>query len=124
MPRTLGGNDSTDGHPLVHQSGQRHTPTVARLTEHFIVRNTYVGEVHLVELGFACHLIERPHLDTRGVHVDHEGGEAGMFHCLGLGAHHQQSPAGQMRQRGPNLLTVHDPLVAVALTLGGETREV
>ena len=73
-----------------------------------------VGEVHLVELGLAGHLAQRPDLDAGSVHVDDERGEAGVLHGLGIGAHDEQAPARQVGERRPHLLAVDDPLVAVA----------
>ena len=54
------------------------------------------------------------------VHVDHEVGEALVLRLLGVGAGDEHAPAGQVGQRGPHLLAVDDPLVAV---LDGSGRQ-
>src|SRR5205823_1051497 len=56
----------------------------------------------------------RPYLDTGRVHVDHEVREALVFRRVGIGARDEHPPARDVRERGPHLLSVHDPLVAVA----------
>ena len=58
------------------------------------------------------------------MHVDHERGETRVLHGFGIGAHDEQTPTRQVRQRGPHLLAVGDPLLAVLHALGGQTREV
>jgi hypothetical protein len=87
-------------------------------------RDADVGEVDLVELGLAGDLAQRPHLDAGRVHVDHEGGHALVLHGLGVGAGDEHAPARQVGERGPHLLAVDDPLVAVAHALRGEAGEV
>ena len=47
-----------------------------------------------------------------------------MLGHVGVGAHEQQPPAGDVRHARPDLLTVDDPLVAVAHGRRGERRDV
>ena len=56
---------AADRDPLVHQRGQRHAPAVADRAEALAVGDPGVGEVHLVELGLARHLAQRPDVDGR-----------------------------------------------------------
>ena len=58
--------------PLVHQGGDRDVPAVALGPDAHRVGDAHVVEEHLVELGVAGDLHERPHLDARRVHVDDE----------------------------------------------------
>ena len=58
------------------------------------------------------------------VHVDDEGGEAGVLDRFGVGAHDQQAEARQMGQGRPHLLSVDGPLVAVAHALRRQPGEV
>ena len=106
-------NLAADGHPLVHQRREHDPPAVADVAEPLGVGDPDVGEVHLVELGLAGDLVQRPHLDARRVHVDHEVGHALVLRRIGVGAGDQHPPSGEVRQGGPHLLTVDDPLVAV-----------
>ena len=112
-PEPRGADGAADRHPLVHQRGERDPPAIAGRAERLGVRDARVGEVHLVELGLAGHLPQRADLDAGGVHVDDEGGEAGVLHGLRVGAHDEQAPPRDVGQRRPDLLAVDDPLVAV-----------
>ena len=58
------------------------------------VGDPHVGQEHLVELGLAGDLAQRPDLDARGVHVDDEVGQARVLGHVGVGAGDQQGPAG------------------------------
>ena len=90
-------------------------PAVADVAEPLGVGDAHVGEVHLVELGLAGHLAQRPHLDAGRVHVDDEvrscpcacgaRGRCGRRAC---------PSRDEVGERGPHLLAVDDPLVAVA----------
>ncbi len=93
-PEPFGGDGATDRHPLVHERRERHPPPVARIAESLGVGDAHVGEVHLVELGFAGHLAQRTHLDAGRLHVDDARGEARVLGHLGVGAEHEQPPPG------------------------------
>ena len=120
--RALRRDRAADRDPLVHQRGQRDPPAVAGLAEQLGVGDAGVGEEDLVELGLAGHLAQRPDLDAGRLHVDDERGEAGVLHRFGVGAHDEQAPARQVGERGPHLLAVDDPLVAVAHALATTAR--
>ncbi len=109
---------------LVHQRGHRDGPAVADLAEPVFVRDAGVGEVHLVELGLARHLAQRPGLHPGPVHVDDKVGQALVFGHIRIGAGQQQTPARLVRQAGPHLLPVDHPVVAVAHRAGGQPRQV
>ncbi|MFO1425763.1 MAG: hypothetical protein U1F11_02065 [Steroidobacteraceae bacterium] len=67
---------------------------------------------------------ERPHDHARSVHVEQEVGQARV---LGLGrirARQQQAPVGVVGARGPDLLAVDHPLVAIADGGSADTGEV
>jgi hypothetical protein len=78
-----------------------------------VSRDPSVREVDLVELGLARHLPERAHVHARSVHVHDKGGEPGVLGHLRVGPDDQQAPLRHVRERRPDLLAVHDPLVAV-----------
>jgi hypothetical protein len=82
------------------------------------VRNTLVEVSHAGDLG------ERTHLDAGGAHVDDEVGDALVLGHIGVGASQQDAVVGVLAERGPDLLAVDDPLVAVALGAGAQRREV
>jgi hypothetical protein len=83
-----------------------------------------VGEEHLVEQGPAGHLLQRPHLDARLVHVDGEVGDALVLGRVRVGAGQQHAEVGDLAARRPHLLPVDDPLVAVLHRLGVQAGEV
>ena len=84
---------TADRHALVHQRRERDAPAFADVAEPFAVGDAHVGDVHLVELGLAGRLHERPHLDARRVHVDDEHRHALVLHLLGVGAHEDDAEA-------------------------------
>src|SRR5690606_34518563 len=61
---------------LVEQRGVGGGPAVVHVADAVLVGHLGVGEEHLVEHGVAGHLLERPDLDARLVHVDGEPGDA------------------------------------------------
>ena len=76
------------------------------------VKNTSLND------GAAGHLAQRPDLDAGRVHVDDEAGEALVLGQVGVGAADDLADVAVLRARGPHLLAVDDPLVAVALGPG------
>ena len=113
-PAPFARDAATDGDPLVHQRRERDPPPLADVAEPLLVGDADVGEVHLVELGLTGDLVERAHLDAGRLHVDHEVGHALVLRLVGVGAGDEHPPLGEVGERGPDLLAVDDPLVAVA----------
>ena len=56
--------------PLVRQRRVRDRPPVVQPADEVVVGHEHVVEEHLVELGLAGDLHERPDLDARRRHVD------------------------------------------------------
>ena len=75
--------------------------------------HSYVGEEHFVELGISGDLEEWSDLDTRRMHVEDEVREPLVLRHVGVSAHEQHAETGVMGAACPDLLAVHDPLVAV-----------
>ncbi len=78
------------------------------------VGHAHVGEVHLVEIRGAGHLLDAADLDAGGVHVEEEKGEALVLGRPGIAPGDDDAPVGEVRAGGPDLLAVDDPVVAVA----------
>jgi len=115
---------AADGDPLVHQRGGGHPPALADLAEPVLVGDAHVGEEHLVELGLAGDLPQRPHLDAGRGHVADEVGHAAVLGHVRVGAGDQDRPARLVRHGRPHLLAVDDPVVAVAHGAGAERGQV
>src|SRR5262249_56901683 len=101
-----GGGARADGDSLVHERGDGDPPPVAHAAEATGVGHGHVGEVHLVELGVAAELAQRPYFHAGTVHVEHEGGETLVLGLVGVGPGQQEAPAGHVGYRRPNLLPV------------------
>ena len=86
--------------------------------------DAHAREEHLVEVGDAGDLAQRPHVDAGRLHVDDEVRDAAVLRLLGIGARDQDPPVGVLRVRVPHLLPVDDPLVAVAHRTRAERGEV
>jgi hypothetical protein len=89
-----------------------------------VVGDPHVLEEHLVEGGTAGHLTQRAHLNARRVHVDDEPGEAAVLGQVGVGATDHLADVAVVGARGPHLLTVQNPLVAVAFGAHLQTGQV
>ena len=104
-------------HPLVGQRRLRHAPAEVLLADQVLGRHAHVGEEHFVEAeaAFAGHALDRAHFDARDVHRDDEVRDAGVLRAVGAGARDEDAELGELRERRPDLLAVHDVDVAVAL---------
>ena len=110
--------------PLVGQRGVGHRPAVVEPTEQIGVGHAAVGHEDLVEQRPTRHLAQRADVDAGLVHLDGEVGDAPMLRHVGVGAGEQHAEVGDLRAGRPHLLTVDDPLVAVADRLGLQAGEV
>ena len=111
---------AADGHPLVHERGQRHPPAVAHVAHPVGLRHLGVGQVDLVELRLAGHLAQWPDFHAGLMEVDAEVGHAAVLGGIRVGSGDEQAPAGHVGVAGPYLLAVHHPFIAV---LDGTTRK-
>ena len=96
------------------EAEQRHRdpPPVTGLADDEVGGGPGAGEEDLVELRGAGELADRPDLDPGLVERDEQERQARVALRAGLGAGEHEAPVGQVRQRGPHLLPVEDPLVA------------
>ena len=69
-----------------------------------------IGEEGLVEFGTAGDLHDRTDLDPGLIHRHEQIAEPGMAFGARLGAGNDEDPVGELGQRRPDLLPVHDPL--------------
>ena len=99
--------------PLVHERRVGGGPPVVEATDQRGVGHPGVGDEDLVEERVAGHLLERAHVDAVLEHVEGEVGDALVLGHVGVGAGQQHAEVGVLAARGPHLLAVDDPLVAV-----------
>ena len=99
--------------PLVHEGRVGGRPPVVEAADQGGVGHPGVGDEDLVEERVARHLLERAHVDAVLEHVEGEVGDALVLGDVGVGAGQQHAEVGVLAARGPHLLAVDDPLVAV-----------
>ena len=102
-----------EARPLVGQRRVRRGPAVVETADQRRVRHPGVGDEDLVEECMARHLLERTDVDTVLEHVEGEVRDALVLGHVGVGAGEQHAEVGVLAARGPHLLAVDDPLVAV-----------
>ena len=102
------------GAPLVRERRVRDRPAVVQPADEVVVGHEHLVEEHLVELGLAGDLHERPHLDARRLHVDDEVRDAPVLRHVGVGAGEADPPPRELRVRRPHLLPREQPAVVDA----------
>ena len=134
--RTMSSRSPAEG-PIPHRapppdSETRSFPSVTlasaqppvHLADEVLRRDPHVREEHLVEVGVAGHLADRADLDAREVHRADEVRHALVLRHIGVGAGDEDPELRLASARRPDLLAVHDPLVAVEHGPGAEAGEV
>ena len=104
---------AADHRPLVREHRVGDAPPFVDRPEPARVGNGHVREEHLVEVRHAVDLAQRPDLDAGRVHVEEERGDALVLRRIEIRAREQEAPIAVMRARRPDLLAVHDPLLAI-----------
>ena len=104
--------------PLEAERGLGDLPAVVHAADDVVLRAAGVGEEHLVELGRAVGLDDRPHLDAGLLHRHEQVRDARVLRRVRVGAGEQEDVVGVLGLGGPDLLAVDDPLVAVEHGLG------
>ena len=110
--------------PLVGQRRQRDPPALAGRADDVVGGHPGIGEEHLVERGMPVHLANRANLDTGLPHIDREVREAAVLGGVPVGPRDEQAVLGVVGARVPQLLPVHDPLVAVAVGPSHQAGEI
>ena len=112
------------GAALVRERRVGDRPSVVQRADELIVGHEHLVEEHLVELGVAGDLHERPHLDAGRLHVDDEIRDALVLRRVGVGARQADAPARELRVRRPHLLAREQPAVVDAHRARLQRREV
>jgi hypothetical protein len=108
---------------FVGQRGHRDAPAAVHLAEHQVVGHEDVVEEHLVELGLAEHVRQRPHSDAGTVHRQQEVRDA-LVPWASAGAGEQDRVRGEMGPAGPDLLAPHHPATVHFSRFGPKRRQV
>src|SRR2546427_47849 len=69
-------------------------------------------------------LLDRLDLDAGAFHIQEEHGEPLVLGHIGIGAGEKDAVVGIMRPRGPDLLAIDDPTVAVFLRAGPQAGDI
>ena len=99
---------------LVHERRDADLPALVDAPEDLRLVDAHVVEEDLVELGIARDLPERLHRDARELHVEQKVGDPLVPGRAGVGPREQHHPVGHLGERGPYLLAVDDPGLAVS----------
>jgi hypothetical protein len=110
--------------PLVGEGGVGHHPAVVHAAHHVVLGAAGAVEEDLVELGRAVGLGDGPHLHPGLLHRHEQVGDALVLGSVGVGAGEEEHVVGELGLRGPHLLAVDHPLVAVEHGGGLEAGEV
>ena len=109
---------------LIGQRGLQHAPAVVQRAQHIVGRHDGVGNEHLVEMGFVGDLAQGPHLDPGLFHGQEEEADALVLGHVPVGAGDQHAEVGHRRAGGPDLLTIDDIVIAVAVSAGADGGKV
>ncbi len=109
---------------LVHQRGVGGGPSVVDAADERGVGHAGVGEEDLVEEGVTGHLLEGTNVDALLEHLEGEVRDALVLGDVGVGAGEQHAEVGVLATRGPHLLAIDDPLVAIPDGPGLQAGEV
>jgi hypothetical protein len=110
--------------PLVGQGVARQGPAAVDLADHAVVGHEHVVQEHLVEHLQAGQLTQRPDVEARGGHVDHEVGDAEVLRRAGVGAGEADAPVGLAGHGRPDLLAVEQPAALGAVGRRGQRGQV
>ena len=102
-----------DAAPLVVELRGDLVPAAVLLADQVARVDAYVLEEGLVEVVLAGHVHDRRHGDAGGAHVDEELADALVLRRLRIGARHQVTVVGLVREADPDLVAVDDVRVTV-----------
>ena len=113
-----------DALALGPQEEDADTPTLPDIPQAIGVRKPDVCQEHLVERPAAVDGPEGPDVHAIFLHVEYEERQAAVLRDPGIGPGQENPPPRLVRHARPDLLTVDDPLVAVAQGGGAEAGQI
>ena len=105
--------------PFEGERAHRHPPTVAGLPDNEVGVGAGVGEEDFVELRVSGQLDDRADLDARLIQRDQQIRQTGVALGALLAARHHETPLRPVRQRGPDLLAIDDPVLTLFVEYRG-----
>ena len=106
------------------QQRLRDGPALADLPHHVFGGHADVVEFHFVQAVVIVDRDDRIHLNAFTLHVDQDERNAFLLLAGVIGAHQAENPVGVLGIRRPDLGTVDNEIIAIALCFRFETRQV
>jgi hypothetical protein len=110
--------------PLVHERRDRDLPALVERPDEVRLRHGDVVEEDLVEVPVAVHEHERTDGDPGRSHVEQQVADPGVLRRVRVRPRQHEHPVGEVRARCPDLLAVHDEVVAAVLRPRAQAREI
>ena len=114
----------TNGQTLIHQRRQRDFPALTDIAKALTVGHAHVIEEHFVEAAAARDLFNRTDFNARRLHVEEEKGQTFMLRNGRVGTGDNNAVITKMRARGPDFLTVDNPVIAVFFAFGAQAGNI
>jgi len=73
----------------------------------------YLFKEYFVEMFMPVRQDKRTHGNARRLHINQEIANAVVFRRIRIGAHQHENPVRVLRAGGPDLLAIHDKIIAV-----------
>ena len=108
----------------MHQGCRRYFPTVTFVLQEILRRHFRISHEDLIERRVVVHLTQRNDLNARLAHIHNKVTETVMLRHVEICTGQKKAKVGKMRAGRPDLLSVHDILVAQAFRPGHRTCEI
>ena len=116
--------DAANSQALTHQYGECTGPASADLAQPVGIRHYGVIKENLVEVPAAIHLFDGANFHAALAHVNHKERKTSIFGDGGIGPGQYHTVIRVLGARGPNFLTIENPVVAVRFCAGAQSRHI
>ncbi len=117
-------HEPVDAAALVFHLAHQLPEAVVLLADEVAAGHAHAVERDLAEVAVGRHVDDRADADAGRVHVDDELGQSGVLRRVRVGPSDQVAPVREGGAARPHLLTVDDPVVAVAYRPRPQRRDV